>query len=145
MRYAPARLLGVAMVAVVGVRFPMRGGWAALANVMAANGFADSAGAPAHFRLAANASSGMGGEEPSVADIEYPGTAVARLQAVQRRIASLTAADLSQPWEKVRSRLLWAGGLRDLPDAAVTPPGAGYTGHAFNGQFRALLLGHCAW
>jgi len=101
---------------------------------MPAHGDADSAAAPALATgVATNASADAGGEQPSLADMEYPGTAVARLQAVHRRVASLTAADLAQPWPDVRRRLLWAGGLRDLPDAAATPPGAGYTGHAFNG------------
>jgi len=62
-------------------------------------------------------------------DPEYPGTAVQRLQSVHERVASLTVEDLSDDWEEVRKRLLWAGGLRDLRNAA---PGSGYTGHAFN-------------
>lgn len=63
-------------------------------------------------------------------DQEYPGTAVQRLKAVHERV-SLIAADgtLNGPWEEVRRRILWAGGLRDLPDAV---PGQGYTGHSFN-------------
>ncbi|EJK56458.1 hypothetical protein THAOC_23650, partial [Thalassiosira oceanica] len=32
-------------------------------------------------------------------------------------------------WEDVRRRILWAGGLRDLPHSR---PGQGYTGHSFN-------------
>ncbi|KAJ1460164.1 hypothetical protein M885DRAFT_23596 [Pelagophyceae sp. CCMP2097] len=59
----------------------------------------------------------------------YPGTAVARLAAVTARASSLSRADLSGPWADVRRKLLWAGGLFDIEDAA---PGAGYTGHAFN-------------
>ena len=63
-------------------------------------------------------------------DEEYPGTAVQRLKAVHKRI-SIIANDnsLNGPWEDVRRRLLWAGGLKDLPNAA---PGQGYTGHSFN-------------
>ena len=63
-------------------------------------------------------------------DEEYPGTAVPRLKAVQERV-SIIANDnsLNGPWEDVRRRLLWAGGLKDLPNAA---PGQGYTGHSFN-------------
>lgn len=60
---------------------------------------------------------------------EYPGTAVQRLEAVTERVKSLTPTELSQDWTTVRKRLLWAGGLRDIQDAA---PGYGYTGHAFN-------------
>lgn len=62
-------------------------------------------------------------------DPEYPGTAVSRLQNVQKRVKSLTTEQLSQDWESVRPLLLWAGGLRDLPNAR---PGKGYTGHSFN-------------
>lgn len=59
----------------------------------------------------------------------YPGTAVKRLNAVRARVATLSQNDLNGEWEDVRRKLLWAGGLRDLPDAA---PGKGYTGHSFN-------------
>ncbi len=62
-------------------------------------------------------------------DKEYPGTAVERMMAVRARVAELTEGDLNGPWEDVRRKILWAGGLRDLPDAV---PGQGYTGHAFN-------------
>lgn len=62
-------------------------------------------------------------------DLEYPGTAVERLKNVRARVASLKEEDLNGDWEDVRRRILWAGGLRDLPNAI---PGKGYTGHAFN-------------
>lgn len=62
-------------------------------------------------------------------DPVYPGTAVTRLQNVQKRVKSLTSEELSQDWETVRRSILWAGGLRDLPHAR---PGKGYTGHSFN-------------
>jgi len=62
-------------------------------------------------------------------DKEYPGTAVERMMAVRARVAQLAEEDLNGPWDDVRRKLLWAGGLRDLPDAV---PGQGYTGHAFN-------------
>ena len=62
-------------------------------------------------------------------DARYPGTAVERLQSVHQRVRSLTSADLGGDWADVRRKLLWAGGLRDLPRAA---PGQGYTGHSFN-------------
>lgn len=62
-------------------------------------------------------------------DPEYPGTAVQRLKSVHERIASLSTQDLNGDWEDVRRKLLWAGGLKDLPHAR---PGAGYTGHSFN-------------
>lgn len=52
-------------------------------------------------------------------DARYPGTAVERLLNVHRRVAELaqTPDALNGPWEDVRRRLLWAGGLRDLPEA----------------------------
>lgn len=62
-------------------------------------------------------------------DKEYPGTAVERMMAVRDRVGQLSTEDLSGPWEDVRRKLLWAGGLRDLTGAV---PGQGYTGHAFN-------------
>lgn len=62
-------------------------------------------------------------------DREYPGTAVQRMLAIQNRVRSLSNIELSDDWEEVRRRLLWAGGLRDLPNAV---PGQGYTGHSFN-------------
>mmetsp|Transcript_25379 Transcript_25379/g.51215 ORF Transcript_25379/g.51215 Transcript_25379/m.51215 type:complete len:305 (-) Transcript_25379:25-939(-) len=67
---------------------------------------------------------------PHSYDPEYPGTAVQRLRSVHERV-SIIATDnsLNGPWEEVRRRILWAGGLRDLPDAV---PGQGYTGHSFN-------------
>ena len=63
-------------------------------------------------------------------DAEYPGTAVRRLRSVRERVAILASdGTLDGEWESVRRRLLWAGGLRDLPDVS---PGMGYTGHSFN-------------
>jgi len=59
----------------------------------------------------------------------YPGTAVARMLASRERVASLSQDELSGEWESVRKKILWASGLRDLPNVA---PGNGYTGHAFN-------------
>ena len=63
-------------------------------------------------------------------DSEYPGTAVERLRNVHRRVSELASDDsLNGPWEDVRRKILWAGGLKDLPSAR---PGQGYTGHSFN-------------
>lgn len=62
-------------------------------------------------------------------DPEYPGTAVERMLSARSRVASLTKEDLNDSWDKVRRKILWAGGLRDLPNAR---PGEGYTGHSFN-------------
>jgi len=62
-------------------------------------------------------------------DQEYPGTAVERLRNVHQRVKSLSASDLSGDWEEVRRKLLWAGGLKDLPTSI---PGQGFTGHSFN-------------
>lgn len=62
-------------------------------------------------------------------DHEYPGTAVERMLAARARVASLKKEDLNDAWEEVRRKILWAGGLKDLPKAR---PGQGYTGHSFN-------------
>jgi hypothetical protein len=48
---------------------------------------------------------------------------------VRQRARSLTTQQLSGDWAEVRRKLLWAGGLKDLPNAR---PGQGYTGHSFN-------------
>eukprot|EP00927_Polykrikos_kofoidii_P057905 TRINITY_DN5213_c0_g1_i2.p1 TRINITY_DN5213_c0_g1~~TRINITY_DN5213_c0_g1_i2.p1 ORF type:complete len:232 (+),score=29.30 TRINITY_DN5213_c0_g1_i2:60-698(+) len=53
-------------------------------------------------------------------DPKYPGTAVRRLASVMERVKSLGSLD--GPWPEVRSKLLYAGGLRE--DAS--------TSHAFN-------------
>lgn len=71
----------------------------------------------------------MSSSSNNLVDIEYPGTAVERLNSVHARVATLSEEDLSGDWEDVRRKILWAGGLKDLP-AAV--PGQGYTGHSFN-------------
>ena len=59
----------------------------------------------------------------------YPGTAVVRMRNIVSRARNLTVEELSDDWEVVRRKILWAGGLRDLPTAR---PGEGYTGHSFN-------------
>jgi len=75
-------------------------------------------------------------------DPVYPGTAVKRMIAVHERVKSLSSEQLNGEWESVRRNLLWAGGLKDLPNAA---PGMGYTGHSFN-DFNhcdlTTMLGH---
>ena len=55
-------------------------------------------------------------------DPDWPGTSVPRLRAITERVLSLTQSELNGPWPEVRRRLLWAGGLRDIPA----------TSHAFN-------------
>lgn len=74
------------------------------------------------FAAASSATSAM-------VDPDYPGTAVERMMNVRKRVSQLTKEDLNGSWENVRRKILWAGGLRDLPDAI---PGQGYTGHSFN-------------
>jgi len=66
---------------------------------------------------------------PADYDAEYPGTAVTRMLGIRERVKSLSSTELSGDWEQVRRKILWAGGLKDLPHAA---PGRGYTGHSFN-------------
>lgn len=66
----------------------------------------------------------------TMVDRLYPGTAMERLRNVHARVKQLTRDDLFGDWETVvRRKLLWAGGLKDLPNSI---PGQGYTGHAFN-------------
>lgn len=60
----------------------------------------------------------------------YPGTAVQRMKNVHLRVQELFKnKSLNGPWDEVRRNILWAGGLKDLPNAI---PGQGYTGHSFN-------------
>lgn len=65
-----------------------------------------------------------------VSDQQYPGTAVERMNSARNRVREI-ADELKQggDWEDLRRKILWAGGLRDLPNAI---PGQGYTGHSFN-------------
>ena len=65
-----------------------------------------------------NMSSDATSNANSNVDPLYPGTAVKRLNAVRARVATLSQNDLNGNWEDVRRKILWAGGLRDLPDAA---------------------------
>ena len=80
-----------------------------------------------------NASSGTKASSSSstnpMIDPQYPGTAVERMLAARARVTSLAKEDLNDAWEEVRRKILWAGGLKDLPNAR---PGQGYTGHSFN-------------
>lgn len=71
----------------------------------------------------------LGQSENMEIDKEYPGTAVLRLRNSISRVKSLNEDQLNGDWEDVRRNLLWAGGLKDLPNAM---PGQGYTGHSFN-------------
>jgi hypothetical protein len=51
-------------------------------------------------------------------DPKYPGTAWERLRNVHLRVAELAQTNaLNGPWDEVRRKLLWAGGLRDLAHA----------------------------
>jgi hypothetical protein len=93
---------------------------------------AESASSPTSIRFASSSSgSDSNKENPGMTvDPQYPGTAVERMLAVRERVKQLSESDaLNGPWEEVRKKILWAGGLRDLPDAV---PGQGYTGHSFN-------------
>ena len=76
--------------------------------------------------LASSASSNMLHDD--AVDPEYPGTAVARMLAARKRVSSFTDQDVNADWESVRKKILWAGGLKDLPHSR---PGQGYTGHSF--------------
>jgi hypothetical protein len=77
---------------------------------------AKSTNASAAFAVSATDIYKADGKMP--VDPEYPGTAVERLSAVRARVAELAAGDdLNGRWDDVRRKLLWAGGLRDLPEA----------------------------
>ncbi|KAL3793126.1 hypothetical protein HJC23_005628 [Cyclotella cryptica] len=93
---------------------------------------------PSFTRAMATNSNNSSSENTSTAecnatlyDAQFPGTALQRLASVHSRVAQLVSENALQnkPWEEVRRSLLWAGGLRDLPNAI---PGQGYTGHSFN-------------
>ena len=62
-------------------------------------------------------------------DLQYPGTAVTRMKNIRDRVKHLTHDQLNSSWDDVRRNILWAGGLKDLPNNI---PGQGYTGHSFN-------------
>mmetsp|Transcript_79194 Transcript_79194/g.164349 ORF Transcript_79194/g.164349 Transcript_79194/m.164349 type:complete len:237 (-) Transcript_79194:394-1104(-) len=51
------------------------------------------------------------GEDGSLIDLEYPGTAVERLCSVLENVQNLTSLD--GPWPEVRSKLLAAGGMKE--------------------------------
>jgi hypothetical protein len=77
---------------------------------------AKSTNASATFAVSATDIYKADGKMP--VDPVYPGTAVERLNAVRARVAELAVGDdLNGRWEDVRRKLLWAGGLRDLPEA----------------------------
>ena len=82
-------------------------------------------------RMNHNLSGGDGSDIAMTVDREYPGTAVARMLAARERVKQLHAQNefTAKPWEDIRRKILFAGGLKDLPDAR---PGQGYTGHSFN-------------
>lgn len=82
-----------------------------------------------HFSSAAAAAAINSTPSPAVFDNMYPGTAVQRMLNVRQRAVSLSPKNLSVDWDDSRRLLLWAAGLKDLPNA---PPGQGYTGHSFN-------------
>jgi hypothetical protein len=48
---------------------------------------------------------------------------------VRDRVSQLTTDDLNGLLENARRKILWAGGLKDLPNDV---PDQGYTGHLFN-------------
>ncbi|OLQ05935.1 Clathrin heavy chain 1 [Symbiodinium microadriaticum] len=61
-------------------------------------------------------------------DPAFPGTSLQRLRSCHLRLLSLAHEDLCADWEDVRRRLLWAGGMKDLPARR----GQITTAHAFN-------------
>lgn len=68
--------------------------------------------------------------EEEIIDRDYPGTAVQRMRAARKRINFLAKEGkftMGSSWETIRQHLLWAGGLRHLPQQGQV----GYTGHGF--------------
>jgi len=71
----------------------------------------------------------------------YPGTATERLKNAVERVKTIDQEGLNAEWEKVRVKLLWAAGLKDLQNVA---PGRGNTSHCFNDYIHcdaATMLG----
>ena len=94
-----------------------------------ANGAARPLTTSSNTSLGANTSSSSSDQQkPPMVDPQYPGTAVERMLNVRARVHQV-AQELQGDWDDVRRKLLWAGGLRDLPRSI---PGQGYTGHSFN-------------
>lgn len=70
------------------------------------------------FHFSTQSSSSQEDSDPTLPrDPVYPGTSIIRLNNVHTRVSQLTAEDLNADWPEVRRKLLWAGGLRDLPNA----------------------------
>mmetsp|Transcript_8117 Transcript_8117/g.20123 ORF Transcript_8117/g.20123 Transcript_8117/m.20123 type:complete len:263 (+) Transcript_8117:197-985(+) len=142
MRFSSPLVFSLATAASASLRFSSLAAVAAStgSNSSRASAFISATGA-IHNRIAENTpsppsrlnSSSSGTERDSASgpmiDPEYPGTAVERMLAARTRVASLTQDDLNDSWDEVRRKILWAGGLKDLPTAR---PGQGYTGHSFN-------------
>lgn len=84
-----------------------------------------------NYRATSTISATQDSSGSMMSDPQYPGTAVERLVNSHNRIQQLVKEQslLNQPWAEIRRKILWAGGLKDLPDAI---PGQGYTGHSFN-------------
>merc|ERR1719238_2277904 len=57
-------------------------------------------------------------EQPVERDPQFPGTSMPRLKAITERVLSLPQSELDGPWPEVRRRLLWAGGLKDVPSTS---------------------------
>jgi len=72
-------------------------------------------------------------------DPKYPGTAVQRLTNVHKRVKELAddPRALTGQWEDIRRKILWAGGLKDLPDAQ---PGQGYTVSKLSSMIYSLCV-----
>jgi hypothetical protein len=114
------------LLAFIATAVPFRGGKYLTSKALFKQSFIFASAAPKATMASVNGATDV---EEYTFDSEYPGTAVSRMLAIRQRVRFLTVAQLSGDWESVRRLLLWAGGLRDLPNAR---PGQGYTGHSFN-------------
>lgn len=103
-------------------------------SLRSAPSFQHNFSAPSHVLMAAASTRK---EQALLVDPLYPGTAVERMINIRNRLTQLPREELDKDWEEVRRRLLWAGGLKDLPHAV---PGKGYTGTPQLGVYRHLAL-----
>lgn len=77
-------------------------------------------------------------------DPDYPGTALERLNSVHARIQQLVTENAFQnlDWEDIRRKILWAGGLRDLPNARPGQVSQSITGNIIHKHAPILLRNH---
>jgi hypothetical protein len=89
-----------------------------VASANSSSVFISASSASSFVQQRANLSAAAASASAMLVDAKYPGTALERLRNVHLRVAELAQTNaLNGPWDEVRRKLLWAGGLRDLPNA----------------------------